>query len=655
MPKTNAYSRDNVYNTLGFIDLHISYLNQPVLDTSSPTFQNVNVVDDVVIGGDLFVSGNATISGNTTVIATDIVEIKDNIVLINSEETSSGVTLNLAGVEVERGSLPNFQSVFEESSDLYKIGEVGNLQAVATRQDTPLDKGVMVYNQSLSRLDSVTTIELPITFSDTTVSTNSNTGSVKIAGSIAISNTANATNSTTGGSFTTAGGLSVAKDSYIGGALDVNGITTLDQTTIDTSDGIFSVSGANAVSMITGSTNTFRTTSGNINITSDIGNVTIDSATGISIDSAAASNFSTSVGTLTLSGIGLTLNANAGTASLDSNTSILIGTNVSGTPISVGTDLSTILLNGDFVIKKNALVINALPQSSLDTGYLIKRYQPPNNSSTGDLLNDTPLETSTFSSGSTTSSVVLNATANATDNYYNGMWITCGAGQVRRIKDYNGTTKTALLYITADNTSTFTDGLDLVSVPTNGTSYSIYNKYYQSVYYNESVDEFRFVGSPLSDFTSTVIDYTTVRLGDLNSEGNIDVAGNLNVTGTISAGITVPSITVSNIVNIVSTPSTLGIKLFSNGNQRELTVTFRMTTSSVGLLSSFEFTVPGIATFSNVYDIVPVINAFSNDADPVNLENTTGFCVVSTNRAKIKFTSGSNSSATVQVIVKYNV
>jgi hypothetical protein len=643
MPKINAYSRDNVFNTLGFIDLHISYLNQPVLDTSSPTFQNVNVIDDVVIGGDLFVSGNATITGNTTIIATDIVEIKDNIVLLNSEETSSGVTLNLAGVEVERGTLPNYQSVFEESTELYKIGEIGSLQAVATREDTPLDKGVIVYNDLLGRLDSVTTIELPITFSDTTVSTSSSVGSVKIAGSIAISNTTNASSSTVGGSFTTAGGMSVAKDTYVGGALDVNGVTTLDHTTIDTTDGIFSVSGANAVSMITGSTNTFRTTAGNIYITSDIGNVTIDSATGVSIDSAAASNFSTSVGVLTLSGIGLTLNANAGNMSLDSNTSILIGTNVYGTPISVGTDLSTILLNGDTVIKKNAFVINALPQSSVDTGYLMKRYQPPNNVSNGDLLNDTPLETSTFDSGSTISTVVLNASANATDNYYNGMWITCGAGQVRRIKDYNGTTKTALLYITANNTSVFTDGLDLVSVPANGTSYSIYNKYYKSVYYHESTDEFRFVGIPLADFTSNVIDYSSVRLGDLN------------VTGALSAGITIPSITVSNIVNIVSTPSTTGIKLFSNGSERELTVTFRITTTSVGLLSSFEFTIPGITTFINVYDIVIVINAFSNDSDPVNIENTTGFCVVSTNRAKIKFTSGSDSSATIQAIVKYSV
>lgn len=662
MPKINAYSRDNVFNTLGFIDLHISYLNQPVLDTSSPTFQNVNVVDDVVVGGDLFVSGNATITGNTTVIGTDIVEIKDNIVLINAQETNPGVTLNLAGVEVERGTLPNFQSVFEESTDLYKIGEVGDLQAVATREDSPLDKGIIVYNQLLRRLDSVTTIELPITFTDTTASTSSIVGSIKIDGSIAISNTTNATSSTVGGTFTSAGGMGIAKDAYIGGSLDVNGITTLDQTTIDTTDGLFSVTGANAASIVVGNSSTFRTTSGNVNITSDLGNViingntgiTLDSTEGISIDAGNSSNFSTSSGTMTISGIGLTLNANAGNATLDSNLAVLVGTNVSGVPITLGTDLSTVLLNGNVVIKDNSFVINALPQSSGDSGYLVKRYQFPNNVSSGDLLTDTPLETSTFDTGSNATSVVLNATANAIDNYYNGMWITCGAGQVRRIKSYNGTTKIALLYITADNTTVFTDGLDLVTPPANGVSYSIYNKYYQTVYYNESADEFRFSSSPLNNFTNAT-DYTTVRLGDLYVQNDANVLGNLIVTGTISAGITTPSITVSNTVNITGSVTVIGVKLISNGNERLLNITFRMTTTSVGLQSSFEYTVPDIITFSNVYDAIITINAYCNDIDPINIENSVGYSLVSTNRAKIKFTSGSNSTATVQTIMRYNV
>ena len=134
MPKTNAYSRDNILESIGILDLHISWLNQPVLDTSNVTFNSINVTEDVVIGGDL------TVNGSATIISSTIVEIEDNIILINAEETGAGITLNLAGIEVERGTLANFQSVYEESSELYKIGEVGSLQAVATREDLPLDK-----------------------------------------------------------------------------------------------------------------------------------------------------------------------------------------------------------------------------------------------------------------------------------------------------------------------------------------------------------------------------------------------------------------------------------------------------------------------------------------------------------------------------------
>jgi hypothetical protein len=182
MPKINAYSRNNIQNSLGLIDLHAFWLNQSVTTTSDPTFNSVTTTGGIFTGGDVIISGDLTVNGSSTIISTDIVEIQDNIILLNAEETSSGITLNLAGIEIERGTLTNFQAVYEESTDLYKIGEVGTLQAVATREDTPLDKGIMVYNDILDRIDSVTTIELPITFSAGNNSTSSITGTIIITG-----------------------------------------------------------------------------------------------------------------------------------------------------------------------------------------------------------------------------------------------------------------------------------------------------------------------------------------------------------------------------------------------------------------------------------------------------------------------------------------
>jgi hypothetical protein len=186
MPKLNANSRNNAISTIGILDLIDSKVDQHVLRLSNVTFNALNVDTNVTIGNDLTVDGNFTVLGDTTIISTDIVEIKDNIVLLNSTEVGAGVTLNLSGTEVNRGTFVNFQAVYEESTDIYKIGEVGDLQAVATREDNPLDKGLFVYNETLSRIDSVTTVELPITFSGAQESSSSATGTVIITGGIGL-------------------------------------------------------------------------------------------------------------------------------------------------------------------------------------------------------------------------------------------------------------------------------------------------------------------------------------------------------------------------------------------------------------------------------------------------------------------------------------
>lgn len=56
---------------------------------------------NVIIPGDL------TVQGETTSVETTNTEIKDRIVTLNKGETGAGVTLNTAGLEIDRGSLDN--------------------------------------------------------------------------------------------------------------------------------------------------------------------------------------------------------------------------------------------------------------------------------------------------------------------------------------------------------------------------------------------------------------------------------------------------------------------------------------------------------------------------------------------------------------------
>jgi hypothetical protein len=108
------------------------------------------------VTGNLVVGGDLTISGTTTTINTETVGIKDNLILINSNQTGTPSTALKGGLEIERGDLTNFQFVFDESDDRFKVGQVGSLQTVATRTDdgTIANRGITFFNTSTNRLEN---------------------------------------------------------------------------------------------------------------------------------------------------------------------------------------------------------------------------------------------------------------------------------------------------------------------------------------------------------------------------------------------------------------------------------------------------------------------------------------------------------------------
>jgi hypothetical protein len=108
------------------------------------------------VTGNLVVGGDLTISGTTTTINTETVGIKDNLILINSNQTGTPSTALKGGLEIERGDLTNFQFVFDENDDRFKVGQVGSLQTVATRTDdgTIANRGITYFNTSTNRLEN---------------------------------------------------------------------------------------------------------------------------------------------------------------------------------------------------------------------------------------------------------------------------------------------------------------------------------------------------------------------------------------------------------------------------------------------------------------------------------------------------------------------
>jgi hypothetical protein len=106
-------------------------------------------------GGAVTIAADLNVQGTTTTIDSANLEVADNIIYINAGETGAGVSLGSAGIEVDRGSSTDYQILFDETVDLFKIGEIGSLQAVATRQNNPTDGYVAIWNDTESRFDTV--------------------------------------------------------------------------------------------------------------------------------------------------------------------------------------------------------------------------------------------------------------------------------------------------------------------------------------------------------------------------------------------------------------------------------------------------------------------------------------------------------------------
>ena len=75
---------------------------------------------DTEIAGDLTVAGDFTISGTTTYIDTVTLNIGDNIITLNADET--GAPTQDAGIEVERGTSTNVSFVWDETNDRWTTG-----------------------------------------------------------------------------------------------------------------------------------------------------------------------------------------------------------------------------------------------------------------------------------------------------------------------------------------------------------------------------------------------------------------------------------------------------------------------------------------------------------------------------------------------------
>lgn len=107
-----------------------------------------------------FIAKNATfkgdllVEGQSFITEAETVEIKDNLLLLNKGEVGAGVTKGIAGLEIDRGTEPNYQIIFDESDNRFKAGEIGDIQCLALRDgDNSMVNGMFTsWDSSTKRL-----------------------------------------------------------------------------------------------------------------------------------------------------------------------------------------------------------------------------------------------------------------------------------------------------------------------------------------------------------------------------------------------------------------------------------------------------------------------------------------------------------------------
>ena len=83
-------------------------------------------------------------------------------------------------------ALKLIEEIYNEQNKRVEVGEISNLQPVAIREDSPIDQGIMVWNDTLKIIESKDSFIGPLTISSTNDSDSVSTGTLIIEGGIGV-------------------------------------------------------------------------------------------------------------------------------------------------------------------------------------------------------------------------------------------------------------------------------------------------------------------------------------------------------------------------------------------------------------------------------------------------------------------------------------
>ena len=505
----------------------------------------------------------------------------------------------------------------------------------------------------------------------------------------------------------TGGGLYVRGADFV-----ATGMTNLAQTYISTTgasgmtvvgSGTITFNISAAMSMTAGATSVHTTTAGTMTVSSSdatsAGGVLISSAGSLAGGSAVLQSTNASAGFVALKSNGGVANAISlqatgtlsgilaqatGVVSIQTSSvasGILVGTTTAGVPITIGSSTSAVAVPGNLTVTGNAVItgnftvngattyvnsttldiqdnmilLNSGPTSAVgkDSGVMVRRFQTPNNTGAGDVVNGFLQESGTTSAGGSTTTMVLATTASAVDGSYVDWWVLLpSTTQARKVKSYVGATKTITIYGTADNTATFLDGLDFTGTVATATAYKLYNASNASTVFSNANNLFSFQTSalndaitPLSTITSSQ-NYSSIAAQQLTSNPLVFNNCAMSITST-TLTVTVPTtsylpvvgekILLSNLTNFTVAPSVVVAYTVVSATAGSFTVTVATGTTTATSAGSVTYMNSSVLN-ANVINVTnplfgtPLITGFNMKTELVTITgaSTASFNITNT-------------------------
>ena len=185
---------------------------------------------DILGTGQVRVSTNIASTSSTTGALTTIGGISSSNTTDATSATNGGTFTTAGGMGIAKKLFvgTDLSIGANITSGVWNAGVItatygGTGAATLTANAVLLGNGTGVIQSPSTITYATSTLTLPkLVSNDSTSSTSNSTGAVIISGGVAISNTTDATSITNGGTFTTAGGMAIAKKLYVGDSTTLN-------------------------------------------------------------------------------------------------------------------------------------------------------------------------------------------------------------------------------------------------------------------------------------------------------------------------------------------------------------------------------------------------------------------------------------------------